>query len=87
MTEATNLGPKLKDIGCRRPEDCSDVDGTYCDADLGFCLCKPDYPVTDTNHCYKGRTIQCPLDLRKIFGVAKKFLKSRSFLFQTQQNP
>ena len=23
--------------------------------------------------------IQCPLDLRKIFGVAKKFLKSRSF--------
>ena len=55
VTEATNLGPKLKDIGCRRPEDCSDVDGTYCDADLGFCLCKPDYPVTDTNHCYKGR--------------------------------
>ena len=54
-TEAANLGPKLKDIGCRRPEDCSDVDGTYCDADLGFCLCKPDYPVTDTNHCYKGR--------------------------------
>ena len=36
VTEATNLGPKLKDIGCRRPEDCSDVDGTYCDADLGM---------------------------------------------------
>ena len=27
------------------------------------------------------------LDLRKILGVAKKFLKSRSFLFQTVQNP
>ena len=26
-------------------------------------------------------------DLRKILGVAKTFLKSRSFLFQTQQNP
>ena len=55
MTEATNSGPKLKDFACRRPEDCSNIDGTYCDADLGFCLCKPDYPVTDTNHCYKGR--------------------------------
>ena len=54
MTEATNSGPKLKDFACRRPEDCSNIDGTYCDADLGFCLCKPDYPVTDTNHCYKG---------------------------------
>ena len=31
--------------------------------------------------------LQCPLDLRKIFGVAKKFLKLRSFLFQTQENP
>ena len=31
--------------------------------------------------------IQYCLDLRKILGVAKKFLKSRSFLFQTPQNP
>ena len=31
--------------------------------------------------------VQYALDLRKILGVAKKFLKSRSFLFQTQQNP
>ena len=31
--------------------------------------------------------VQYSLDLRKIFGVAKKFLKSRSFLFQTPQNP
>ena len=31
--------------------------------------------------------IQYALDLRKILGVAKKFLKSRSFLFQTLQNP
>jgi len=66
VTEATNLGPKLKDIGCRRPEDCSDVDGTYCDADLGFCLCKPDYPVTDTNHCYKESKYDefCQLDIQ-----------------------
>ena len=31
--------------------------------------------------------VQYCLDLRKILGVAKKFLKSRSFLFQTPQNP
>ena len=31
--------------------------------------------------------IQYTLDLRKILGVAKKFLKSRSFLFQTPENP
>ena len=31
------------------------------------------------------RMVQYALDLRKILGVAKKFLKSRSFLFQTQQ--
>ena len=31
--------------------------------------------------------LQYTLDLRKILGVAKKFLKSRSFLFQTLQNP
>ena len=31
--------------------------------------------------------IQYTLDLRKILRVAKKFLKSRSFLFQTRQNP
>ena len=31
--------------------------------------------------------LQYALDLRKILGVAKKFLKSRSFLFQTLQNP
>ena len=31
--------------------------------------------------------VQYALDLRKILGVAKKFLKSRSFLFQTEQNP
>ena len=30
--------------------------------------------------------IQYCLDLRKISGEAKKFLKSRSFLFQTLQN-
>ena len=32
--------------------------------------------------------VQHTLDLlRKILGVVKKFLKSRSFLYQTQQNP
>ena len=35
----------------------------------------------------KKNSIQYTLDLRKILGVAKKFLKSRSFLFQTQENP
>jgi len=66
VTEATNSGPKLKDFACRRPEDCSNIDGTYCDADLGFCLCKPDYPVTDTNHCYKESKYDefCQLDIQ-----------------------
>ena len=31
--------------------------------------------------------IQYCLELRKILGVAKKFLKLRSFLFETPQNP
>ena len=31
--------------------------------------------------------IQWNLDLRNILGMAKKFLKSRCFLFQTPQNP
>ena len=39
-----------------------------------------------TNPQYDQR-VQYTLDLRKILGVAKKFLKSRSFLFQTPQNP
>jgi len=62
----TELGPKLKDFACHRPDDCSDVDGTYCDADAGFCLCKPDYPVTDTNHCYKESKYDefCRLDIQ-----------------------
>ena len=34
-----------------------------------------------------GKILQYALDLRKILGVAKKFLKSGSFFFQTQQNP
>ena len=33
------------------------------------------------------KLVQYTLDLRKILGVAKKSLKSRSFLFQTLQNP
>jgi len=61
-----DLGPKLKDFACHRPDDCSKVDGTYCDADVGFCLCKPDYPVTDTNHCYKESKYDefCQLDIQ-----------------------
>ena len=34
-----------------------------------------------------SKFVQYTLDLRKLLGVAKKFLKSRSFLFQTLQNP
>lgn len=44
----------LKNVDCSKPLDCNQLDGTYCDVDVGRCLCKPDYPVTDTNHCYKG---------------------------------
>ena len=46
--------PQLKEVSCSKPQDCNSIDGTYCDVDLGLCLCKPDYPVTDSNHCYKG---------------------------------
>ena len=49
-----NEGPKLRKIPCNSPLDCENVDGSYCDADLQVCLCKPDYPVTDTHQCYKG---------------------------------
>jgi len=61
-----DLGPKLKDFACHRPDDCTEVDGTYCDADVGFCLCKPDYPVTDTNHCYKESKYDefCHIDIQ-----------------------
>ena len=47
-------GPHLRTVSCGKPGDCNHVDGTYCDADAGLCLCKPDYPVTDSHHCYKG---------------------------------
>ena len=40
---------------CADPSDCAGAQGTYCDVDAGRCACKPDYPVTDTRHCYKGR--------------------------------
>ena len=33
-----------------------------------------------------NKVVQYTLDLRKILGVAKKFLKLRSFLFQTREN-
>ena len=51
---AIDDGPHLKTVPCGKPGDCNHVDGTYCDADVGLCLCKPDYPVTDSSHCYKG---------------------------------
>ena len=35
----------------------------------------------------KKMPLQYTLDLRKILGVDKNFLKSRSFLFQTWENP
>ena len=36
---------------------------------------------------YRKKCVQYCLNLRKILGVAKKFFNSRSFLFQTPQNP
>ena len=54
VSSKTNTGPKLQAIPCSNPNDCKDIDGTYCDADIQMCLCKPDYPVTDTKQCYKG---------------------------------
>ena len=62
-------GPKLKAIPCQAPKDCKNVDGAYCDVDQKLCLCKPDYPVTDTNQCFKGST-----------ELAFKFCKKRSDL-------
>lgn len=52
----------LKNVDCSKPLDCNELDGTYCDVDVGRCLCKPDYPVTDTNHCYKGKVHSEPND-------------------------
>ena len=47
---------------------------------INLVIPKPDIPL-DIAENYKQ--VQCALDLRKILGVNKKFLKSRSFLFQT----
>lgn len=59
-------GPHLKTVPCGKPGDCNHVDGTYCDADVGLCLCKPDYPVTDSSHCYKESKYDdfCQLDIQ-----------------------
>ena len=54
VSSKANTGPKIQAIPCSNPSDCKDIDGTYCDADIQMCLCKPDYPVTDTKQCYKG---------------------------------
>ena len=54
VSSKANTGPKIQAIPCSNPSDCKDIDGTYCDADIQMCLCKPDYPVTDTKKCYKG---------------------------------
>lgn len=58
--------PQLKEVSCSKPQDCNSIDGTYCDVDLGLCLCKPDYPVTDSNHCYKESRYDefCQLDIQ-----------------------
>ena len=53
-TDIKEAGPTLREVACDKPQDCRVMDGSYCDVDVGLCLCKPDYPVTDTHHCYKG---------------------------------
>eukprot|EP00093_Oithona_nana_P013290 13290.XXX_944445_942219_1 [CDS] Oithona nana genome sequencing. len=62
----TDDGPHLRTVPCGKPGDCNHVDGTYCDADVGLCLCKPDYPVTDSSHCYKESKYDdfCQLDIQ-----------------------
>ena len=55
--EVTSGGPRLARIPCSSPDDCKNIDGTYCDVDEQLCLCKPDYPVTDTKQCYKGNLV------------------------------
>lgn len=66
VSSKANTGPKIQAIPCSNPSDCKDIDGTYCDADIQMCLCKPDYPVTDTKQCYKVSKFDefCQLDIQ-----------------------
>lgn len=50
-----SLEPVLRSMSCGREGDCDIVEGSYCNLDTNLCTCKPDYPVTDTRHCYKGK--------------------------------
>ena len=71
----TDDGPHLRTVPCGKPGDCNHVDGTYCDADVGLCLCKPDYPVTDSSHCYKGMSAS---NLRYVFWLLHCYAQSPS---------
>ena len=73
-------GPKLKAIPCQAPKDCKNVDGAYCDVDQKLCLCKPDYPVTDTNQCFKGSTELAFKFCKKRSGLCTFFFKSPSMM-------
>jgi hypothetical protein len=58
----------LRRIPCHDPSDCGQnvLHGAYCDLDTMLCACKPDYPVTDTNNCYKESKFDefCRLDIQ-----------------------
>ena len=47
----------LRPMPCQDPSDCGQnvLQGAYCDLEYMACACKPDYPVTDSRSCYKGR--------------------------------
>ncbi len=54
-TTTTTARPRLRRIPCSSNADCSSAEGSQCDLLEGACDCKPDYPVTDTRRCYKGK--------------------------------
>ena len=46
---------ELTSLPCEDPNDCKSIESSYCDIEANLCRCKPDYPVTDSKHCYKGK--------------------------------
>ena len=46
---------ELTSLPCEEPNDCHSIESSYCDFEANLCRCKPDFPVTDSKHCYKGK--------------------------------
>jgi hypothetical protein len=47
---------ELTSLPCEEPDDCHSIESSYCDFEANLCRCKPDFPVTDSKHCYKGKS-------------------------------